>query len=158
VGANARFRPPATGVVTSRCTAALGARIAAHVELFAENRVVIVAGGIGARAPWRLSDGRLTHARCYGDLVTLEATGVVLMRPGTAPALSALFRAWHQPLSASRLASFRAPARTHVTAFVNGRRWRGAPGSVPITAHAEIVIEVGPYVRPHTSYAFAPGS
>jgi hypothetical protein len=144
--------------VAGRCTTPLGARDAAHVELFAQNRVVIVAGGIGARAPWRASDGRLAHARCYGELVTLEATGVVLVRPGTPPPLSALFRAWGQPLTTSQLASFRAAPGARVTAFVNGRRWRGAPGSVPITPHAEIVLEVGPYVPPHTSYEFAPDS
>jgi hypothetical protein len=51
--------------------------------------------------------------------------------------VGAVFRSWGQPLSATRLASFRA---------------------VPLTRHAEIVLEVGPHVPPHSSYAFPPGS
>ena len=42
--------------------------------------------------------------------------------------------------------------------FVDGRPWRGAPGAVPLTRHAEIVLEVGPHVPPHSSYAFPPGT
>jgi len=29
---------------------------------------------------------------------------------------------------------------------------------VPLTAHAEVVLEVGPYVPPHRSYTFPPDS
>jgi hypothetical protein len=45
-----------------------------------------------------------------------------------------------------------------VAVFVDGRRWRGAPAAVPLTPHAEIVLEVGPHVPPHSSYAFPPGT
>lgn len=145
-------------MVNGRCTQALGARSAVHVELFAANRVVLVAAGIGARSPWTSSDGRIVHARCYGELVTLEPTGVVLVRARVHPTLAALFRAWGQPLSASRLASFAAPPGTRVRVYVDGRRWRGSPGSVPLAAHAEIVGELGPYVPPHSAYTFAPTS
>jgi len=31
-------------------------------------------------------------------------------------------------------------------------------GLVPLTRHAEIVLEIGPYVPPHLSYAFPPGT
>lgn len=70
----------------------------------------------------------------------------------------ALFRSWGQPLSRTRLASFRAPKGAHVAVFVNGRSWHGAPGAVPLTRHAEIVLEVGPHVPPHASYTFPPGT
>jgi len=90
--------------------------------------------------------------------VTLETTGVVLVRRGKQVTLSALFRAWGQPLSRSRLASFSAATGTQVKVFVDGNRWRGAPGDVPLTAHAEVVLEVGPYVPPHRSYTFPPDS
>jgi hypothetical protein len=157
IGAGARFQPPATGVVQGRCTAALGARTAVHMEVFAANRVVIVAAGIGVRAPWRLSAGRIADAGCYGELVTLEPTGVVLMRPGGHARLQALFRAWGQSLSTTRLASFRAARGTAVKVFLNGKRWPGAPGSVPLSSHAEIVLEVGPFVPPHSSFTFPAG-
>jgi len=128
------------------------------VELFADNRVVIVPAGIGTRPPRSFVVGRVSRAACYGSLVTLEPTGLVLVRAGAPPLLSDLFQAWGQPLSARRLASFSAPAGRPVAAFVNGRRWHGTPGSVPLTAHSEIVLEVGPHVPPHTSYAFPPGT
>jgi hypothetical protein len=128
-----------------------------HVELFAANRVVIIPAGIGTRAPRSVSDGRLLSARCYGDLVTVDPTGVVLVRAGSRDALSELFRAWGQPLSGTRLASFSTPASARVAVFVNGRPWHGAPPSVPLAIHSEIVLEVGPHVPPHAAYTFPPG-
>jgi hypothetical protein len=156
IGAGSRFRPPTGGSPGGRCTPTLGSRAAAHVELFAANRVVIVAAGIGTTAPRTLSAGRIVRARCYGDLVTLEATGTVFVRPTVRASLATLFRAWGQPLSPTRLASFATRPGAHVRVFVDGRRWHGAPGSVPLSAHAEIVLEVGPYVPPHSSFVFPP--
>jgi hypothetical protein len=158
IGRGASFHPPATGPVIGRCQHRLGARIGVHVELFAGNRVVLVAAGIGTRPPRGFSAGRISSARCYGDLVTLEPTGVVLVRPGARLLLSDLFRAWGQPLSPLRLASFAAAGGMRVVVFVDGRRWHGSPGSVPLTRHAEIVLEVGPPVPPHASYTFPPGA
>ena len=57
----------------------------------------------------------------------------------------------------TRLDSFTAAAGTEVTVFVDGKPWPGAPAAVPLTRHAEIVLEVGPHVPPHSSYAFPPG-
>jgi hypothetical protein len=158
IGAGPRFRPPVRGPVTGRCRPRLGPRRGVHVELFAANRVVIVARGIGTKPPRQFSGGRISRARCYGDLVTLEPTGVVLVRPGRRQRLEHLFRAWGQPLSRRRLASFTAPDGTEVAVFVGGRRWRGPPGGVPLAPHSEIVLEVGPYVPPHKSYTFPPGT
>jgi len=126
------------------------------VEVFGANRVVIVPAGIGVRPPIRLSAGRISSAGCFGSLVTLEPTGVVLVRPGSRLFLSDLFRSWGQPLSRCRVASF-VPGGP-IVVFVDGRRWSGAPGSVPMSRHAEIVVEAGPFVPPHSSYAFPPGS
>jgi hypothetical protein len=158
IGRGPRFQPPAAGPVIGPCVRPLGPRTGVHVELFAANRVVIVPSGIGTRPPVSFAAGRISAAQCYGDLVTLEPTGLVLVRDHLRLELSALFRAWHQPLSATRLASFAAPAGTRVSTFVDGRRWAGAPGTVPLSPHSEIVLEVGPYVPPHASYEFPPGT
>ncbi|HWF52139.1 MAG TPA: hypothetical protein VG294_15975 [Solirubrobacteraceae bacterium] len=158
IGRGPGFQPPAPRSVLGPCRPRLGARVGVHVELFAANRVVLVPAGIGTRAPRRFSAGRIARARCYGDLVTLEPTGVALVRPGARMLLSDLFRAWRQPLSASRLATFSAPGATRVVAFVDGRRWRRSPGTVPLTRHSEIVLEVGPHVPPHSSYTFPSGT
>lgn len=158
IGRGVAFHPPARGPVIGACQSRLGARDGVHVELFAVNRVVLVAAGIGVRAPRRYSEGRIIGARCYGALVTLDPTGVVLVRAGARLELANLFRSWGEPLSSRRLASFRAGAGAHVAVFVNGRRRRGPPGTVALDRHSEIVLEVGPPVPPHSAYTFPPGS
>jgi len=158
IGVGPRFQPPVSGSPIGRCRRQLGPRRAVHIELFAANRVVIVPAGIGTRPPRRLSDGRITYARCYGALVTLDPTGVILIQAGKRSVLGDLFRSWGQPLTPSRIASFPSAPRTHVTAFIDGRPWQGTPGSIPLTAHSEIVLETGPHIQPHHSYTFPPGT
>lgn len=158
IGAGARFHPAAGDGSIGACRRSLGRRLAVHVEVFAKNRVVILPAGIGVPRPWTLPAGRLRGAHCYTAIVTLEPTGVVLARRGHGLRLGALFAAWEQPLSQTRVASFRAAPGSKVSVFVNGRRYTGSPRAVPLTNHAEIVIEVGPHVPPHKSFDFAPGS
>jgi len=158
IGAGPRFQPPISGQPTGHCSRRLGRRAAVHVELFAKNRVVIVPAGIGTHPPRRLIDGQIAAALCYGDLVTLAPTGVALVAAGRRLTLAVLFRSWGEPLSSSRLASFRARPGTHVTAFVDGHRWHASPRAIPLLRHSEIVLELGPYVPPHHSFAFPPGS
>jgi hypothetical protein len=154
IGRGARFHPPARGPVLGACRRTLRARDAVHVELFAADRVVLLAAGIGTRPPRRLQEGRIVAAGCYGALVTLEPTGVVLARRGARLTMADLFRSWGQPLTAHRMASW--AART-VTAYVDGRRRRGPAGRIVLRRHAEIVLEVGPHVPPHSTYRFPPG-
>ena len=158
IGTGPRFTLPASGPVAGACQRSLGPRVGVHVEVFAANRVLLLPAGIGARQPWAKLDGRITSAPCYGALVTLDPTGLVLVRPGARLTLADLFRSWGEPLSRTRLASFSAPAGTQVAVFVDGRRLNAAPPSVPLTRHAEIVLEVGPHVPPHSSYAFPAGT
>ncbi len=140
------------------CWPRLGVRSGVHIELFAANRVVVLGAGIGVRGPVSREAGRITRAHCYGALITLEPTGVILVRPGARLTLADVFRAWGEPLSQRRAASFQAPARDPVRVFVAGRLRHGRPGSVPLVAHGEIVVEVGPWVPPHASYTFPPGT
>lgn len=158
IGEGARFHPPADGPVFGACDGRIGPRFGAHVEVFAANRVVLIPVGIGTLPPRTSSAGRIVSARCYGRLVTLDPTGLVLVRRGARVSLADLFRSWGEPLSALRVASFPTRAGHQVVVFVDGRRWQGPPGSVPLVQHAEIVVEVGPHVPPHTSYAFPPGT
>jgi hypothetical protein len=158
IGTGPRFTLSASGPVEGSCQRSLGTRIGVHVEVFAANRVLLLPAGIGARRPWTKLHGAVTSAGCYGALVTLDPTGLVLVRPGARLTLADLFRSWGEPLSRTRLTSFGAPAGTQVAVFVDGRPWHGAPSAVPLTRHAEIVLEVGPHVPPHSSYAFPPGT
>jgi hypothetical protein len=157
IGQGAVFHPPARGRLVGRCRQQLGQRFGAHVEVFAANRVVLVPAGIGTLPPRSFSAGRISAARCYADLVTLEPTGLVLVRPAARLTLSDLFRSWGQPLSRRQLASFPARPGGGVAVFVGGRPWTAPPGAVPLTRHAEIVLEIGPRVPPHASYTFPPG-
>jgi hypothetical protein len=158
IGRGVRFQPPVTGRPIAPCTRTLGERDGVHVELFGANRVVLIAAGVGTLGPRAYSSGRIARARCYGALVTLDPTGLVLVRPGARATVGDLFRSWGQPLSARRLASFRAGPGGTVRVYVDGQRIHVAPASVPLRQHAEIVLEVGPYVPPHPAYTFPPGT
>lgn len=151
IGRGPRFQPPLKGLVTGACTARLGAREQAHVELFGANRVVLLAAGIGTRAPRRLVDGRVQRAACFGRLVTLDPTGTVYFRRGTRPTLGALFSAWGEPLTLTRIGSF---TGGRVRVYVEGRLRHASPQSIPLTSGAEIVLEVGPHIPPHTHFTF----
>src|SRR5581483_12130360 len=138
-----------------RCTRAPVRRFGVHLELFARRRVVIVPAGIGVARPFARAFGRLSPRGCSYPLRTLEPTGVVEVAAGSRLTLGALFRLWGQPLGPHRLASFR--SRAPLLAFVGGRRWRGDARSIPLTRHAQIVLELGGYVPPHPRYAFTGG-
>jgi hypothetical protein len=158
IGTGPRFTTSPSGPVIGSCQRSPGSRFGVHVEVFAANQVLLLPAGIGARRPWKKLNGRITSARCYGALVTVDPTGLVLVRAGERLTLAALFRAWGEPLSRSRLTSFTAAKGAQVAVFVDGRPWRAGPAAVPLTPHAEIVLEVGPHIPPHSSYTFPAGT
>jgi hypothetical protein len=158
IGRGVRFQPPVTGRPIGACTRSLGPRDGVHVEVFGANRVVLIAAGVGTSGPRSFSAGRIVRAGCYGELVTLDPTGLVLIRPGSRLTLADLFHSWGQPLSTHRVASFTTGLGATVRVFVDGRARSGPPASVPLSRHAEIVLEVGPYVPPHAAYTFPPGT
>jgi hypothetical protein len=146
IGRGPRFLPPPRGPLAQpaafRCRAGpLEGRYRAHVELFALRRVVIVPRGIGVRA-----------GACRYPARTLDPTGVVDFDRRDLR-LRDLFAIWRQPFGPSRLLSFRG---SRVIAFVGGKRWRRDPGAIPLRDRAEIVVEIGGYVPPHSTYLFPP--
>lgn len=162
VGPDARWRPPSLSpaVAAARPVAGLrcsrhsaGSRFGVHLELFAARRVVIVAPGIGIAPPRARRGAYVSGGRCSYLVRTREPTGVIEVEPGSRLTLGQLFDVWGQPLSRNRLAGFRGA----VTAFVAGRRRAGDPRTIPLTRHAQIVLEVGGHVPPHARYRFPPG-
>jgi hypothetical protein len=152
VGPTAAHRPPSLSaraargrpIAGLRCTAGDGKRFGVHLELFADRRVVLIPPGIGI-APPRTRDGAYVRGgRCSYPVRTREPTGVIEVRAG-APAmtLGQFFAVWGQPIRGR--------------AYVNGHPWRGDPSAIPLRKHAQIVLEVGGYVRPHARYGFPPG-
>jgi hypothetical protein len=162
VGPSARHRPPSLGAIAARglpirglrCTRRGGARFGVHLELFAARRVVLIPPGIGIAPPRTQAGAYVRAGRCSYPLRTREPTGVIeIQATGRAKTLGDLFAIWGQPLGVAEMAGFGG----QVTASVNGRRWSGAPGAIPLRRHAQIVLEVGGYVRPHATYRFPPG-
>src|SRR5207245_10093727 len=127
-------------------------RFRVHLELFANRLVLLVPAGIGVAPPLRRDHAYVLGGRCSYPLRTREPTGVVEVAASRPLRLGDLFRVWGQPLGARRLAGFRA-ARS-VLAFVNGRRIGGNPRAIALRRHDEIVLEIGGYVPPHSSYLF----
>jgi hypothetical protein len=121
------------------CMRRTGTRTVAHIELFAFRRVLILPAGIGT-----------SPKRCSYAVRTSEPTGVVEFVPRTELTLGDVFDVWGQPLVRARMAGFRGEVRV----YIGGRRRRGDPRSVPLTPHAQIVLEVGGYVQPHPFFLF----
>jgi hypothetical protein len=136
-----------------RCTTAARPWAAAHVEVFAARRVLVVPAGIGMAGPLRRDGAYVVGARCSYPLRTIAPTGVVQVARGTHARLGDLFALWGQRLTRRRIAGFRGRVR----AFVDGRAWHGRPAAIPLRRHSEIVVEVGGYVPPHRRFLFGPG-
>jgi hypothetical protein len=135
------------------CAAAPGPRYGVHLELYADRLVLPVPAGIGIAPPQLLRGAYVVGGACTYPLRTYEPTGVVVIGARRRVDLSMLFSIWGQPLSRTRVASFHGP----LLAYLDGRRWRGTPGAIPLTRHAEIVLEINGAVPPHPRYAFPPG-
>ncbi len=149
IGVGPRYQPAAANPAVAAgkrlgrlaCTRG-GSRFPVHVELFAHRRVVIVPRRIG------LGPG------CAYPLRTTAPTGVVEVRRGGGYTLGDLFRIWGRRLGPRALLSF--PGR--VTVYVGGRLRAGDPRTVPLARHAQIVVEVGAHVAPHSFYLFPRGT
>jgi hypothetical protein len=129
-----------------------GPRYGVHLELFADRRVVIVPAGIGVAAPSTRRFGSVVPGGCTYPARTLTPAGVFEVDRRSRLTLADVFRLWNQPLGRYRLAGFR--SAQPVLAFVGGRRWRGDPRAIPLSPHAQIVLEIGGYVPPHVSFLF----
>jgi hypothetical protein len=151
IGPGPRYTPPARSaavaagrpVASLRCSAP-GRTIQVHLELFVDRRVVVVPSGIG-----------LAASGCAYPVRTLAPGGVVEAARGTALSLGDLFRVWGEPLAARRLVSFSSSRR--LRAYVGGRLVHGPAAAIPLRPHAEIVLELGPYVVPHSFFLFPGG-
>jgi hypothetical protein len=138
-----------------RCRRGSPVVAAAHVELFAADRVVIVPAGIGmVGPPLRIRGARVRAGRCAYPLRTLDPTGLVLFGHGTPRTLGDLFEIWGQPLNRTVMAGFHASSRGHVSVFVDGVLRHGDPAAAPLVPGSQVTIEVGAHVPPHGRYTF----
>jgi hypothetical protein len=128
---------------TLACDSA-GSAFRIHVELFADRKVIVVPAGIG-----------VARSGCLYPTRTTAPGGIVEVDRARHLTLGDLFRVWGQPLDAHHLASF--TSGRPVRAYVGGRLVRGPLDEIPLTPHAEIVLELGPYLAPHSFFLFAGG-
>jgi hypothetical protein len=165
IGAGRLFHPgPTTPAVAAgkpvrsmTCAANEVPRMGVHLELFARGRVVIVPAGIGIAPPLARRSAYVVSGRCSYPLRTREPTGVIEVARSGRHTLGEFFAVWGRALSPSRLAGFRTAAERPVRAYVDGRPYDGTPSAIVLRRHAEIVLELGAYVPPHSSYRFRKG-
>jgi hypothetical protein len=130
----------------------LAFHIHAHVTLFVGGKARARPGGIGVWPKLEKQTGlpgqfMLTQGECLSWLVTRFSDGLVHIEAPVKRSfvLGELFDVWGQPLGPDDLG----PAKGAVTAIVNGSVWVGNPRDIPLSAHAQIQLEVGkPLVAP----------
>ena len=128
------------------CDAQEGQRIHIHQHLaiFDHGKVMTVPQYIGIPQA----------SRCIYWLHTHTPDGIIHIE---APkdrsfALGDFFAVWGQPLDRMHAASATTKKRESMRVFLNGVRYTGNPAQIPLTAHADIVIEVGPPFRKHAPF------
>jgi hypothetical protein len=124
--------------------------IHAHLTVFVNGsaRQIPAAIGIpGAVAQSTPAGSFVEEGTCFYWLHTHAADGIIHIESPVhrSYTLGNFFDEWGQPLSTSRVG----PASGHVVAIYNGQVFTGSPRDVPLTAHAQIQLEVGtPLVAP----------
>jgi hypothetical protein len=120
------------------CDSQEGSRIHIHQHL------VILDHGKPVSIPATV--GQPAGRRCIYWLHTHTPDGVVHIE---APqdrtfTLGDFFSVWGQPLNRTTAASARAAKGASLKVWVNDKPYKGDPRAIPMTAHADIVIEAGP--------------
>jgi hypothetical protein len=132
--------------------------IHAHLTVFVNGsaRQVPAAIGIpGAQAQASAQGPFIASGTCFYWLHTHAADGIIhiespIQRTYT---LGNFFDVWGQPLGTDRVG----PTTGHVVAIYNGQVYQGNPRDIPLTAHAQIQLQVGtPLVAP-AQITFPPG-
>ena len=125
------------------CDAQEGQRIHIHQHL------VIVDHGKSVAIPPNI--GQPALKRCIYWLHTHTPDGFIHIE---APqdrsfTLGDFFTVWGQPLSRTGAASAKLAKGEKAKVWVNGKEFAGDPRTIPLTAHADIVIQIGgPFTKP----------
>ncbi len=166
IGPTAAWRPAPTSAAVragaptanASCSSTKGPRYGAHLEVFVDDHVLAIPAGIGIEPPFtKQNTGRLTGGRCFYPAITTDPTGVIELTTNGAHTLGQLFAIWGQPLTATRLASFRISAHRPLVAYVGTRRWTGSPAAIILRRHTRVVLELRSRIPPHRTYVFPPG-
>jgi hypothetical protein len=124
--------------------------IHAHLAIFVNGKARQVPAAIGvpgAQAQQTPNDPFIATGTCFHWLHTHAADGIIhiespVQRTYT---LGEFFDEWGQPLGSAQVG----PATGRVVALFNGQVYRGNPRDIPLTAHAQIQLDVGtPLIAP----------
>jgi len=129
----------------------LSYHIHVHLTIFVDGVQRLVPYGIGI-APPRTGTNTpsgffVTNGSCFAWLHTHVSDGIIHIESPKAKTytLGDFFDIWHQPLGPAAVG----PGRGHVTAFFNGRYYKGNPRDLPLDKHAQIQLDVGkPLIAP----------
>lgn len=123
-----------------------------HLALFYKGKQMQVPEFIGF-AP-NLAGGCLywIHTHDGSGIIHVEAPDIAPPQGGPYT-LGMLFDLWGVALDRSNVAGLAGP----VTAYVNGTQYDGDLRTIPLSAHQQIVLEIGTPVVPPPNYAFPPG-
>ena len=123
------------------CDAQEGQRIHIHQHLaiFDHGRPITIPQYIG------IPQG----ARCIYWLHTHTPDGIIHVEAPVDRSftLGDFFAVWGQPLDVRHAASAMTKRGEQMQLWLNGKRYSGDPAKIPLTAHADIVIQVGPPFR-----------
>jgi hypothetical protein len=132
--------------------------IHAHLTVFVNGVARQIPAGIGipgAQAQSTPQGSFIDNGNCFYWLHTHSADGIIHIESPVKRTytLGDFFAEWGQPLGSGQVG----PASGHVTAIYNGRVYRGDPASIPLTAHAQIQLEIGKPLLGPTSIRFPKG-
>ena len=115
-------------------------------------RAVLLPAGIGIAPPAAISGGQVLGGRCRYPLSTADPTGVIASTGPAAARWGSCSGSGDSRSADHRLLGFRSHAP--LRAFVDGRAWHPGVRRIPLRDHAEIVIELGRLIPPHSFYLF----
>ena len=131
--------PPAGQEIAGiSCDAMEGNRvhIHQHLAIFDHGKPVAIPNNIG----------RPMMRQCLYWLHTHTPDGIIHVEsPNTRTfTLGDFFTIWGQPLTRTQIASAKAGTGTKLKVWVDGKPYTGDPRKIPLTQHADIVVQAGP--------------
>jgi hypothetical protein len=138
----------------------LASHIHAHLAVYSNGALRAVPRGIGITPPTKEQNSPtegpfIASGSCFYWLHTHTQDGIVHIESPTPKTynLGNFFDIWGQPLSSTQVST----ALGNVTAYVNGKQYKGDPRSIPLTAHAVIQLDVGSPTVPPKPFSFPKG-
>lgn len=138
---------PIAGVSCAK-TAPTAVKNHVNLQIFYQETPVAVPAKVGVKS------------NCSYWLHTTDDSGVIAI---TLPesekhhtfTLGTFFQIWGQPLSEHQVTTLKTSDKVHMRVWVNGKRYHGNPGNIPLTSHKVIVIQLGPpFIDPVPTYSW----